>query len=129
MIKRLAFIEIVVNNFETSLTWYTTILGFKLSGEIISNEDGRWCRLATEDGDDRLALWQPTQIQCSDEKEHSSFVPVFVVDDLQALVDLLLAINPKTMLEGIRERDGYRITTIADPEKNRLQLIEIKTSI
>lgn len=127
MIRRLAFLEIVVKDFDAALEWYTRILGFELSGEIISNEDGRWCQLVTFEGDDRLALWQPPWTPDPNKEVHPSIIPVFAVHDLCAFVDRL-AVNNVRLLEGIRERAGYRITTIADPEGNRLQLFEITTS-
>ena len=126
MIHHLAFLEIVVNDIDMAIDWYTRILGFKPLGEIISNEDGRWCQLTTFSGDDHLALWQPPWTPNFDGKIHPSFVPVFAVHDLGKLVDQL-AVSNVTILEGIRERVGYRITTIADPEGNKLQLFEVTT--
>jgi len=124
VIKNLAFLEIIVCNFDRALDWYTKILGFKLSGEIVENQDGRWCRLETETGDKRLALWQPPSKSISDKHADSSFVPVFEVENLHALV-VQLAIRGVSTLEDIRERAGYRITTIADPEGHKLQLFEV----
>ncbi|MFH1235331.1 MAG: VOC family protein [Parcubacteria group bacterium] len=127
MIQRLAFVEVVVRDFDAALAWYTKVLGFKLSGAITSNEDGRWCQLVTTEGDDRLALWRPSWTPNLEGKSQPSFIPVFAVHDLRTLVDRLAA-DQVTLLEGIRERADYRITTIADPEGNRLQLFETTTS-
>ncbi|TSA45497.1 VOC family protein [bacterium] len=127
MICALAFFEIVVNNFDVMLEWYTQILGFRLKGEIIFNEDGRWCQLMTSDGDGRLALWKPSDPSKTPDpggKIRPSFFPIFEVQDLYSFVERLKASKKVKMLEPIRERVGYRITTIADPEENQLQLYE-----
>ncbi len=123
MIRRLEFFEIVVSDLDAAVVWYSQNLGFVLSGEIVSNEDGRWCQLATPEGDNHLALWQPSWMPAPEGKIHPSFIPVFAVCNLRAFVDRLIA-NNVVMIEGIRERMGYCITTIADLEGNKLQLFE-----
>lgn len=85
MIHSLAFIEIVVDNFDTMLEWYTQILGFRLKGEIITNEDCHWCQLMTSDGGGHLALWQPSdpsKMPDPNRKVRPSFFPIFEVHDL-----------------------------------------------
>ncbi|MFH1565791.1 MAG: VOC family protein [bacterium] len=112
-----------MKNLDEVFRWYTDVLGFKLSGEVVSNEDGRWCLLATTSGDNHLALWQPSRTDASTEKEQQSFVPVFEVFGLPDFVGCL-AREGVSVLEEIRDRKDYAITTIADPEGHRLQLFE-----
>lgn len=130
MISSLAFIEIVVDNFDMMLEWYTQILGFRLKGEIISNEDGPWCQLMTSDGGGHLALWKsldPLKTPDSNGKIRPAFFPIFEVQNLRLFVGRLEASGKVKILESIRERIGYLITTIADPEGNQLQLYEKRT--
>jgi len=130
MIRSLVFIEIVVNNFDMMLEWYTSILGFRLKGEIVSNEDGHWCQLMTSDGDGHLALWKPSDPSKTPDpsgKIRPSFFPIFEVQDLCSFVGRLKASGGVEMLEFIRERVEYRVMTIVDPEKNQLQLYEKRT--
>jgi predicted enzyme related to lactoylglutathione lyase len=122
MIKKLAFLEIVVADFPRALDWYTKIMGFEVDGEEVENESGRWCQLKTQSGDNRLALWKPSWTP-GQEKALYSFIPVFEVDNLEQLVACLKA-KKVLFLEGIRQMPSYRITTIVDPERNRLQLFE-----
>lgn len=126
MIHRLAFVEVVVKDIDTAIEWYSRILGF-IPKKITSNEDGRWCQLETSSGDNRLALWQPLWTPNPEGKNHPSFIPVFAVNNLRKVVDQL-KVNKVEILEDIRERVGYRITTIKDLEKNQLQLFEEITS-
>lgn len=129
MIRNLAFIEIVVNNFGMMLEWYTQILGFT-KGEIICNEDGRWCQLMASDGGGHLALWKPLDPSKKADpngKMHPSFFLIFEVQDLCSFMRRLEASGKVKILESVRERIGYRITTIADPEENQLQLYEKQT--
>ena len=122
MIEKLAFLEVVVEDFERALEWYTKTIGFEICGEIIENSDGRWCLLKTKDGDNRLALWKPSGwTPYQEKKDRYSFVPVFQVANLDECVTRLKE-KEVTFLEGIREKERYHITTIVDPEQNRLQL-------
>lgn len=123
MIKSLAFFEIVVQNFGQALEWYTKILGLELCGKVTENEDGPWCQLQTQTGDKHLALWQANWKPSEAGKTLYSSIPVFEVVDLDKFY-LELSAKGVIFLENIRTRPGYRITTIADPEGNRLQLFE-----
>jgi len=122
MIKKLAFLEIVVDDFNRALEWYTKTLGFDLCGEITEGESGLWCQLKTKEGDNRLALWKPNW-KPRKEKDFYSFIPVFEISNLDMFV-LDLKTKEVTFLEEIRQAETYRITTIVDPEGNRLQLFE-----
>ena len=59
MVYGLAFVEIVVNDFDAMVECYVCALGFK-QGKIDNNEDGRWCQLITPDGQALIALWEPS---------------------------------------------------------------------
>lgn len=83
MIKKLAFLEIVVEDFDRMLAWYTEVLGLEPDGALVSNNAGRWCRLKTPTGDNRIALWQPNWKPNQDKERYSS-IPVFEVDGLEA---------------------------------------------
>ncbi len=124
MINKLAFLEIVVKDFDQAFEWYTQVLGLEIDGQMIENEDGLWCQLKTLTGDNRLALWKPGWAP-DQKKDLYSLVPVFEVIGLDALVRDLET-KKVTFLESVREMPSYRITTIADPEGNRLQLFEPK---
>ncbi len=125
MIKNLAFVEVVVRDFDKMLRWYTEVLNFELSGEIVVNEDGKWCLLATASGDARFALWQPSQPNSFAGNIYSPFIPIFEVCILADFVCFLTE-HGVDVLEEIRERGSYYITTIADPEGNVFQLFEKK---
>ncbi len=122
MIKKLAYLEIVVIDFERAVEWYTKILGLELDGEIAKEQSGLWCQLKTQTGDKRLALWQPVWIP-SQEKNLDSLIPICEVAELDEIVADLKP-NGVKFLEEIRQMVNYRITTIADLEGNRLQLFE-----
>lgn len=127
MIHGLAFIEVVVDNFNMMLEWYTQILGFRLKGEIISNEDGPWCQLMASDGVGYLALWKPSDpLKTPDPsgKIRPAFFPIFEAQNLRLFMEQLEVSGKVKILEPIRERIGYLITTVADPEGNQLQLYE-----
>lgn len=135
MIKGLAFVEIVVVDFNASLKWYTEVLGLQVhkdqdgKEEIISNEDGLFCQLETSSGKDTyMALWQPPTVSAVDSaaREHPVFYPIFAVKGLNEYVGRLRAAGVKFPEEGdIRQRPDYRITTILDLERNKLQLYEL----
>jgi len=122
MIRKLAFVEIVVNDFNRMLEWYKDNLGFTVSQEV-NNEDGRWCMLKTDEGDEHLALWQPPKPVICNGSKTAFFIPIFVVSDLLELVRDLRAKGVE-ITEDIRDRGAYRITTIKDTEKNEIQLVE-----
>lgn len=122
MIHGLAYIEIAVSNFELSVNFYTQILGFVIYGEILSNEDGLWCQLASQNGDTNIALWQPVS-SIPKSSELPSVMPIFYVKNIRVFADRLKE-NQVKFTEGIRERPGYLITTILDPDQNQLQLVE-----
>ncbi|MEI6288694.1 MAG: VOC family protein [bacterium] len=124
MITGLAFLEIVVKNFDQALKWYTENLGLIVFGEIESCEDGHWCRFKTNDGCNSVALWQPNWVP-NPQKEHPYFMPVLAVTNLYAMVNDLKR-KGVVFTEGIRERPSYSITTLVDLEGNQLQLQETK---
>lgn len=123
MITKLAFVEIIVNDFDQALEWYQDILGFELDSEIIENKDGMWCLLRTSTDDARVALWKPPYIADQCDKEAMPFQVVFEVEDLPKSAKSLSKKGVK-FLEEIREMPKYRITTIEDIEGNQLQLYE-----
>jgi hypothetical protein len=124
MIRKLAFLEIVVKeDLDRMLKWYTQILGFEIFGEKVENEDGAWCQLATKTGDTQLSLWKPSFQWFNQNKKTVTCIPVFEVDDLDATV-LELTIKGVMFCENTRRRRKYRITTLLDPENNKLQLYE-----
>ena len=121
MISGLAYVEIVVSNFQLSIDWYTNLLGFSVS-DTISNEDGLWCQLASPNNETHLALWQPV-LEVVNSTENQKIIPIFTTTNLR-LFSKNLSENGVVFLEDIRERPGYLITTIADPDGNQLQLLE-----
>jgi len=123
MIKRLLYLEIAVRNLQKSIDWYSKILGFEVCRRI-ENEDGPWCQMKTG-SDDSLALWQdPNGVPAQEHPNQQTFFPIFQVDNLPQVVQELSA-KEANILEPIRERKGYKITTIADPDGNKLQLVEV----
>ncbi|MGA2417686.1 MAG: VOC family protein [Candidatus Staskawiczbacteria bacterium] len=126
MICGLAFVEIVVNDFDAMVNCYVQELGFK-QGKADNNEDGRWCQLVTPDGQALIALWEPSDpLQKPDPagRTRPCFLPIFKVRDICLLVNKLKTSGKIKILEEIRRRPKYWITTIADPEGNHLQLYE-----
>lgn len=138
MIRGLAFVEIVVEDFDAMIEWYTEVLGFK-HGEDKSNADKSECwqelLVATEPhGAGRatevssfIALWKPANLSQKPEptgKARPCFLPILRVRGIDSFVEYLKSRKVVMLEEKVRDCGSFRITTIADPEGNHLQLYE-----
>jgi len=78
-------------------------------------------------GQSLIALWEPSDpLQKPDPagRARPCFLPIFKVQGIYPLVDKLKISGKIKILEDIRRRPKYCITTIADFEGNHLQLYE-----
>lgn len=145
MIQGLAFVEVVVEDFDAMIEWYTEVLGFK-HGEDKSNADRSECwqelLVAAEPNEAGgtagvpgfMALWKPvkpSQKPEPDSRARPCFLPILRVRDIDSFVEHLRRVEKSTgkkiLLEEVRDRGSFFITTIVDLEGNRLQLYEEKT--
>jgi len=122
MISGLAYVEIAVSDFKKSLYFYTQVLGLSVYGETVSNEDGLWCQLVSKNGNTNIAIWEPV-FTISKVSESPTIVPIFFVENIRLFAENLKS-KKVIFTEEIRERPGYLITTILDPDQNQLQLVE-----
>lgn len=125
---KLCFLEIAVSDLDIAIAWYQRVLELRPVEPMLVNEDGRWIRLRSDDGDELIALWEPSSQTPAATKAQSNIIPIFSVSDLKHEVKRMHALSV-LMTEDIRDRGSYLITTIIDCSGNLLQLHESTNNV
>ena len=117
MLRKIDIVEVLVRDWPAAVRWYTETLCLKL---IFQNGDDRWAMLSFADGGPTLALFGSDGVEPGGA---SRCLPDILVDDLDAAMAELKAKGVEFRGE-VRDGEGYRITTLVDPEGNELQIYE-----
>ena len=120
MLQKLDVVEILVKDWPVAIQWYTEKLGLQIHDR---DDEQQWCRLLFPQGGSALALWGR-----SPENRGDQYVPIILVDDLEATVKELagrgVEFKEKIRRGSIRDGKAFLITTLVDCEDNELQLID-----
>ena len=134
MIKTIEAIVIMVNDLQTSVDFYTDMLGFSISNKIELAEMGLSTVFVEKDGG-RIGLMNykgkkiPKRSDIDKIKLGESSIPIndhltFSVDDIEATTTELKEKGVVFDLEPMQVEGGIKVAFIKDPEGVLLELVE-----